>query len=39
MEDFEQKKAQNKLDIYAYAKEFNIDIEEIQSNSLLCNSL
>ena len=32
MEDFELKKSQNKLDIYAYAKEFNIDIDEIQCN-------
>ena len=31
MDDFEAKKAKNQLDIYAYAKEFNIDIEEIQS--------
>jgi len=30
MEDFEHKKSTNKLDIYAYAKEFNINIEEIQ---------
>ena len=31
MNDFEAKKASGKLDIYAYAKEFNIDIEAIQS--------
>ncbi len=30
MEDFERKKANNQLDIYAYAKEFNIDIQAIQ---------
>ena len=39
MEDFELKKSKNQLDIYAYAKEFNINIEEIQSNSFVCNSL
>lgn len=31
MEEFELKKATNKLDIYAYAKEFNINVEDIQS--------
>lgn len=31
MEDFELKKSKNQLDIYAYAKEFNIDIDEIQN--------
>ena len=35
MEDFEHKKSTNKLDIYAYAKEFNIDIDEIQCNLFL----
>ena len=30
MEDFERKKANNQLDIYAYAEEFNIDIQAIQ---------
>ena len=39
MEDFELKKSKNQLDIYAYAKEFNINIEEIQSNFTVCNSL
>jgi len=35
MEDFEMKKSKNQLDIYAYAKEFNIDIDEIQSTPIL----
>jgi len=34
MEDFEAKKANNSLDIYSYAKEFNIDIDEIQSKKM-----
>ena len=39
MSDFEDKKSKNQLDIYAYAKEFKINIEEIQSNLFVCNSL
>ena len=38
MEDFEAKKANNSLDIYSYAKEFNIDIDEIQSKKMKCHS-
>ena len=38
MEDFEEKKSKNQLDIYQYAKEFNIDIDEIQSKISLPKS-
>ena len=32
MKDFDEKKSKNKLNIYDYAKDYNIDIDEIQCN-------